>query len=121
MVDTKQWAEVVKRLAKRTEEGTERWDTSLFSKDLREDVLGDGIYSATVQGRYLMVYEYQYKSYSDEDHYEWEREVAIEFVDTKGCLQWAWSRTPYNDQLLDAIRYQLAYADQFLKDFLAEE
>lgn len=118
MVNTSQWAEAVRKLILRTAEGPLQWNATFYSKELREDVLGDGIYLANVQGRSLIVYEYRYKSYSDEEHYVWEQGVTIEFVDHEGCLQWAWPKTPYHFQLLDTIRYQLARADKFLEDFL---
>lgn len=101
----------------RTSQGTLTWQEISDTKLFRENVVG-AIYSGVVLGRALFVYECRYKDYTDEDHYELVPDIAIEFVDEKGALQWAWPKTPYRFQLLDAIRYQVSGADEFLKGFL---
>jgi hypothetical protein len=95
------------------------WSTNQFLPSIRKNVVGDVIYSAAVNGRMVVVYEYSYTAY-DVDGPTEENDVAIEFVDNMGNLQWQWPKLPYRWQLLDAIRYTLCGANDFLKTFLPQ-
>ena len=120
MPDETKWTDALAKLIKKTEAGEVKWGPSPLPALIREDAVGGVIYFTAIQGRGLIVYEYTYKSYSvDVDSWIDDREVSIEFVDTAGNLQWRWPKLDQRSQLLDAIRYQLAGANEFLERFLA--
>ncbi|HUT94347.1 MAG TPA: hypothetical protein VMY37_33110 [Thermoguttaceae bacterium] len=113
------WAPAVQKLVALTESGKLTWERCYHAPPRAHEIVGDML-RANVQGRYITVYEYRFKSYEDEDTWSWETEVAVEFVDSQGELQWRWPATSYRWALIDAIRAQLAGAPDFLRKFLAE-
>ncbi len=125
MPNEQEWTRVQKELVRQTEAGELFWDSKYFPPSIRKNVTGDVIYSAAINGRMVIVYEYTYAVYDesgstlhDESGSTYEKDVSIEFVDNKGNLQWQWPQLPYRRQLLDAIQYRLSGAYDFLKSFL---
>lgn len=114
------WAPAVAKLVALTESRELTWDRFFHTPPRDHDIVGDTMFRANVQGRYIAVYEYRFKTYEDEDTWSWETEVAVEFVKSEGELQWRWPATSYRWALIDAIRAQVAGAPQFLEKFLAE-
>lgn len=121
MRDADQWNTAAQRLTILTERGSLKWIDNLWPLEIREAVVGDAVYGATFKNKFLMVYEYSYRAYSDEDNFEWAKDVAIEFVDHQGNLQWQWPKVPYRIRLLDAIRCKVSGATDFLESLLAED
>jgi hypothetical protein len=113
------WAPAVKKLVALTESGELQWDRLSHMLSREEEIVGD-VFRATVQSREIVVYEYRFKNYQDEDTWSWDTDVAIEFVRGGGELEWRWPETPSRWALIDAIRAQLARAPDFLRRFLAE-
>lgn len=120
MPNEEKWTEVITKLTEQTEAGQVNWQQgSPFGPVVRENDIRD-VYSAPVQGRWVLVYEYTYRSYSDEDVWTLENEVSIEFIDTEGKLQWKWPKLAGRWQLIEAIRYRISGAHEFLQGFLHE-
>src|SRR5436190_1140715 len=101
------WDAAVGKLRQMTEDGTIEWVADSRVEGVREEVVAPG-YHAEVSGRNVIVYEYRHKTYIYEDRYEWENEVAIEFVSGTLQLQYAWPEVGGRWQLLDAIRFQVS-------------
>jgi hypothetical protein len=122
MADENRWTEAVRMLSEQTEKGEVSWQQGLFPPDIRPyvTVSGDGIYSTVINGRKLIVYEYTYQNWIDSGNSTDETEVAIEFVDGEGKLQYQWPKLPFRLQLLDAIRYRVSGAYQFLDSFVPQ-
>jgi len=127
MSDQDRWSAALTKLIQQTELDHIRWQTNLIPIH-RDDVVGD-IYICPVYGKYIAVYEYSYKKYTDDRGEEsgegigWERatDVAIEFVlPPDGRLEWRWPARPMQRQLLDAIGYQASGARNFLDNFLKQ-
>jgi hypothetical protein len=119
MAVERDWTKAVKVLVEKTNNGNIRWSEGHYPPDFRENAVGP-VYKAVVGGRWLAVYEYSYKYYTDADEFEWRQQAAIEFVQEDGTLEWKWPETPLGWELLDAIRAQQAGAahfyDQLVKD-----
>jgi hypothetical protein len=113
------WTGAVDKLLDLTAAGKVKWDCGFFETKMRDDVNG-WIYSTYLNGRHIIVYEYAYKCFTDEDTWHWDTEVAIEFVDGDGRLEWQWPVTPSRFQLLDAVRRSAHGAEEFLEDFLED-
>ena len=121
MSDSEKWADAIEKVTKMTDQGSLNWQQAggiPMPNLVRDDVLGD-IYVATVQGRWMAIYEYRDKSYLDDTNWHWEDAVAVEFIDNTGKLQWRWPFYPAAWQLLDAVKRQVTGADDFLRQFLA--
>jgi len=112
MTDKERWEQAIARLVEMTRDDALTWQRSIDVK--RSDATGD-VYEASIQGRRVVVWEYRFRSY---DEPQAEEDIAIEFVDMMGKTEWRWPEAPSRWSLLDAIRYQLAGAGDFLKHFL---
>lgn len=120
MSDGEKWDRALRKLIALTRDGSLIWNPNSVPRDSRDEVQGEGIYATVLQERHLIVYEYRFRNYTDEDTWTWDTEVAVEFVDGEGNLQWPWPALPGRFQLLDAIRYQAAGAGEFLEEFLSD-
>jgi hypothetical protein len=116
-MNDKEWEPVVEKLIEQTISGKVQWWPESKLDEVRENVVGDG-YCAEVMGRRIAAYEFRYKRYSDEDLWEWDEDVAVEFVDADCKLLWRWPGVSNRYRLVDAIRYQHANAKQFANEFL---
>jgi hypothetical protein len=113
------WEQVVSKLVDETKLGRVRWARSTPPRTAAgENVLV--AYTAPVSGKTIACYEYDYRYYLDEDEFVTMSDVAIEFVDERGVTEWRFPQTPRRRELLDAIRYCDAGADDFLRSFLPE-
>ena len=112
MTDKQNWEQAVTRLLEWTRDSRLKWQKS--TGVLRADAISD-VYEAMIQGRRVVVWEYRVRSFDEPQAVE---DVAIEFVDVTGKAEWRWPETASRWALLDAIRYQLAGADSFLKQLL---
>ncbi len=117
MYSESQWEKAIKKLLDLTHSRKLEWTTLEL---LERDGIQGHAYVAAVQDRFIAVYEFQYKSYHDEDSWEWDNEVAIEFVDNNFNLEWRWPASPLRWRLLDEIRFQSSHASDFIEKFLEE-
>jgi hypothetical protein len=119
--DEVNWDAAIDKLAELTERGDLEWDTVVNFHGRGEEVAVPPVFEANVKGRKVRVYEYQYKHYTDADEWDWATELAIEFVDENGNLEYPWKgRLGSRLRLLDAIRYRTAQVGDFLEEFLHE-
>lgn len=109
-----EWNTAVERVLAMTQRDEITW---IKSSVAREDVVGNA-YETIVLGRRVLVWEYSFRRYTDEDMWTLDNEVAIEFVDPLGVCEWRWPETPARWKLLDAVRAQLANAKGFLRALL---
>jgi len=120
-----EWEQAVHRLIMLTQSGELKWQIHPQTKSQRENVEGE-VYVANVHGRSIAVYEYRFQYYDEEPGtgssggWDTRSEVAIEFVDSSGVLQYRWPATPGRRPLLDAIQCAVSDADHFLKQLLGQ-
>ena len=114
------WKRATERLARLTVESRLEWVPFYELKARGEEKITEPVF-LTVNDRRVAVYEYRYRYFTDEEKWEWDNEVAIEFVNENLDLEYRWPQVAGRLQLLDVIRYQVSNADKFLKEFLAEE
>jgi len=106
------WEIVQRQLVTDTEDGKVNWSPN--STVNRSDSTGD-IYIAHVAGKMMIVYEYRYPDFQTGEP---TTDVAIEFIEPDGKSLWKWPQLAYRVQLLDAIRYRLSGAVDFLNALL---
>lgn len=114
MSDDDRWERIVGELVDKTRAGDLVWKASPAAK--REDATSD-IYEARVLDRDVVLYEYKYQYYIDEDEWHWVREVAIEFTEPLTDHTWRWPRTGKHYELLEAVKRQAFRADEFADAF----
>ncbi len=145
MASENEWARATEKLVEITNSGSLNWQIHPNLREQRDDIQGDP-YFALVQTRFIAVYEFRFKFYTDEDSWEFRNEVAVEFIEMGGKLEYRWPSTPKRSRstqrlfiemggkleyrwpstpkrwvLLDAIRCVVSRAPQFLKNFLADD
>jgi len=130
MTTESEWEQAIEKLIIMTESRQLIWQADPKTKSRRENVEGD-VYVAKVQGRNIAVYEYRFPYYDEDSSgcsssvgaisgWEMRNEVAIEFVDESGVLQYRWPAVAGRWTLLDIIRCAVSGAQDFLKTFLAQ-
>src|SRR3569833_625779 len=115
MNETEEWEKVLKKLASQTDTGDVTWQ--VFSRPVRENLVGY-VYMAEVKNKKIVIYEYSYRHYADEDVWEDLTDVAVEFVSHDGTLEWRIPAAPARHELLNAVRKATAGAGDFLAEFL---
>lgn len=111
------WNDAAIKLAELTRAGDVKWSSNPAMAKLREDAVGS-VFVGKYLDKLMCVYEYKYRRFTDVDEWEWETDVAIEFVTDGGALEWRWPAVAQRRSLLDAIRYAAANAGDFLKKLL---
>lgn len=118
-VEKTNWDEVVSKLIRMTENGQLRWSVDPRLNGLREGVVGRA-YAASFHERVIAIYEIRYKSYRDEDTWDWDTGVVVEFIDNDANSEWQLPSSPKFWKLLDVVKFQVAGVDKLLKELLAE-
>ncbi|MGC4090881.1 MAG: hypothetical protein QM756_24015 [Polyangiaceae bacterium] len=111
--DDERWTKVIEKLMSKTEQGKIEW--SECGSSIRDNVIGIP-YAADVENKHILIYEYQYKNYDDENDFYWASGVAVEFVDNQLNLAWRLPQTDNRRQLLEAVRRQASGADEFAEN-----
>jgi hypothetical protein len=115
-----EWEQAVQRLIRLTESGELRWQVHPETTSRRENVEGE-VYAASVEGRWIAVYQYRFPYYDEDiDGMIQRNEVAVEFIEPSGALQYRWPAVPGRSLLFDAITCAVSGAQDFLKRFLAQ-
>ncbi|RFZ95180.1 hypothetical protein D0C36_06535 [Mucilaginibacter conchicola] len=81
----------------------------------------DDVFVTQVLEKKLRLYRFQYKSYYDEDIYEWVDKYRLEFVGIWGNSEWTF---PYEMPIFDlyeSVRYKVSNIDKFMEDFLGDD
>ncbi len=114
------WTMAVKKLIQMTRDGELRWRPSheLCGRCKETDIVSPA-YLAEVDGKRVAIFEYRFMSFTDAEVWHWDTGVTIEFVDQNHESEWVWPSPQGRFELLDAVRYQAAEADDFLNRFLA--
>ena len=117
-----EWNEAAKRLIELTESGQMRWEQNrdLCRRREKDEEFVGPAYVTEYGGKRIAVYEYRYKQWLDAEKWDWERDVAVEFVDENFESEWTWPAPQRRGALLESIQYQTSHARQFLQAILAE-
>ena len=119
--DRTKWAAFVKKLISQTIKNKFKWN-DFKDKTSRNDSLGSIFFAEIINGKYVVVYRYEYRYYRDEDSYETRQDVAIELVNSVGNKLW---RLPdvgaFGHELIDLIQFYEADAQNTFDDFLSDD
>jgi hypothetical protein len=66
----------------------------------------------------IATYPYKYRSWYDEEHFDWVDDVAIELVEHDGGKLWRFPDVGQRFALLEAIEYRVSGAEGFVKSYL---
>ncbi len=118
-----EWERVLRKLTEQTEAGEVSWRQATEVK--RDNLVGTA-YAAVAKNRNVCVYEFRYKEYlgsgAGDDDWEWENEVAVEFISgIDDQVEYQWPAVHGRWELLDKVRCVVSGAADFVKDFLKEQ
>jgi hypothetical protein len=68
--------------------------------------------------KYLRIAQVRYKFWVDEDRFEWDGRVVLDFVDIQGKLLWRFPPNPKIPELYEAVRFSTSGVGNAIRDFL---
>ncbi|MCH8808409.1 MAG: hypothetical protein IH993_01030 [Proteobacteria bacterium] len=114
--DNKKWISLIAKLLQLTQSGKIQWKAvSPAKENLPADERIALVYEADYLEQGLRIYEFEYKSWVDEDRFEWSNGIKLEFTDRLGRSLYSVSDILGLWDLLRAIKYKSANIDAFLE------
>ena len=129
------WVEAITKLIKQTQEGRIKWLPGKHDKESgRDDLRIESVFITNYKNKTLRLYKYSYKvevpglfdnianvySNMTRKYPYWTSSIALEFISDDGKSLWTFPDTNALNDLLGAVRYQVAGVDEFLDDILQE-
>ena len=107
-------------LLEHTQEGRLKWEAVSPSSDLTEgsNIVVKVMYVAQKDGRALRLYPYRFRSYTDEDAWHWDDNLALEVSDPKYISWWQFPRNRVIWDLLEAVKFKTTGVDDFIDNLL---
>lgn len=116
MATDKQWTDAVQKLFEQTNAGLLKWTVS--PEIMRPDVVGH-VFTTRARDRVIAIYEFEYPWYNpDTDETITDTNVAVEFIDQAGNLEYRWPKTRFHWALLEKVRFSVTAVQSFLDEFL---
>ncbi len=114
---------IITKLNRETKEGIVKWDTirNKPSSLSGSEVLVDNVYVCKILDKRLRLYKYQSKYFLDEDRFEWNDGYRLEFMDSYGNSEWAFSEDRAIYDLYQSVRFKASDIEKFMGDYLANE
>ena len=119
MVERNKWIVLVAKLLEATQEDKIRWASqqppdAIFLSGER----ADKVYITEFLDRKFRIYDYSFKSWQDDERFEWQEGLKLEFIDDAGHSQFEVPTVAGIGDLLAAVKYQTADIDKFLQDLV---
>ncbi len=110
------WISLIAKLLQLTQNGEIRWKAVSPPKEtLPADERTALVFEAEYLEQGLRIYEFEYKSWENEDRVEWSNGIKLEFTDRLGRSLYSVSDVQGLWDLLRAIQYKSANIDAFLE------
>ncbi|HEY9160954.1 MAG TPA: hypothetical protein VIS94_07710 [Desulfomonilia bacterium] len=82
------------------------------------DNIVDFVYQTTFENKELRIYEERYKYWYDEDKWNWDSRVILDFADDYGRSVWKFPSLPGLWDLLESVKYREVDVDGFVSDII---
>ncbi len=109
------------KLIKDTKKGEINWEStsnsSLSNLPSTEKPVSK-VYTSVISKKTLRIYEFQVKSYTDEDEWDWIQRVRLEIIDENSDTIYEYNYDYSLYKLFKAVREMNSGVDDFMKDFL---
>jgi hypothetical protein len=87
--------EFLEQVVERSYKGKLQWDIDERDQEFENDEEPIGYPSTTTLApNYLRIAQVRYKIWSDEDRFDWESRIVLDFVDSAGKLLWRFPPNP---------------------------
>jgi hypothetical protein len=129
------WVEAITKLIKYTQEGKIKWLPGSHDKEIgRDDLRMESVFITKYKDSTLRLYKYSFKveepglldsfstvfSIKKLTYPYWTSSIALEFIGENGKNLWTFPSNNALNDLLEAVRYQVAGVDDFLNDILQD-
>jgi len=128
------WVEAITKLIKLTQEGNLIWSPKTGMDANREDYRVDTFFVSKYKNKILRLYKCNYRidepgplsqitsifSDTKRKYPYWTSSITLEFIDDVGNTIWTFPYSNVLKDLLEAVRYQVAGVDDFIKDILED-
>jgi hypothetical protein len=115
---------LINKINRETKEGKILWTRNNRTPSSLEgsERLANGIYyTSPFEGKYLRLYKYKSKSYSDEDVFDWVDGLRLELIDDMHNSLWDFPNDAATNSLYDTIRFKTADIDNLFDSYLKGE
>lgn len=110
-------------LLKLTQEGTLIWTATEPSPDITDG--GNNVvkvmYVTRKDDRALRLYHYRFRSYTDEDEWHWDDNLALEVSDPQGISWWRFPGNRVIWDLLEAVKFKTTKVDEFIDKLIEQQ
>ena len=117
------YTKVLAKLLQETQDRTLLWEVGKPPRDLTtgtDDII-DTVFIAVKKDRFLRLYPYKRKCYSDEFNFYWDDRVTLEISDKESLSWWQFPKNPIIWDLLEAVNFNTIDVDGFMNDIISEE
>jgi len=118
--DERKWSRFVEKLHADTLQRRIEWQD--ITNHVERDNLDGPVFLAQIlPEKYVVVYQYRYQYWTDEDQFFWETETAIELADAGGQCLWRLPGVRGRAALLDAVCYVVSDAEDTFNEYLGQD
>lgn len=107
-------------LIEQTQDGKLKWNACQPPNDITEGKEGTVhiVYQTERDNKLIRLYEYKDRVYTDEDVWHWDDRVALELSNEPKNAWWRFPRHSVIWDLLEAVKFKVAGADEFIDNLL---
>lgn len=112
--------QLVLKLIKLTSNNEIKWDgNSVYSPELPNgEIILDKIYKTAYSGGRFQIYRYKFKSWMDEDRFEWSQRIRLELVDSQGHTDYEFEYENSMNDLYEIVREQASDVENLIDNIL---
>lgn len=118
--DRDRWTKFVNKLITQTAKGQLKWEDS-SDKTSRKYALGPIFTAEIIEDKYVAIFRYEFRYYTDEEEYDIRKDVAIELVDEDRRELWRLPEVGERHELIDLLEFHEAGAEATLDEFLKDD
>jgi hypothetical protein len=114
--------EFLEQVVERSHKGKLQWDIDERDQEFENDEEPIGYPSTTTLApNYLRIAQVRYKIWSDEDRFDWESRIVLDFVDSAGKLLWRFPPNPKIPELYEVVRFESSGIADAVTSFLKSD
>jgi len=112
----------LERVTELSRSGRMKWDYDESQQEFEIDEEPIG-YPSIVRfsGNYLRLCQVRYKYWTDEDRWNWDSRIVLDFVDSDGKLLWRFPPNPDIPELYETVRLSASGVADAIREFLEKK
>jgi len=120
-----QWIEAIAKLTKMTQENDLVWSIGELPEFFKIEKTVEMVYITKYKDKILRIYETRDKEYAFDlftirKEFTWTTRTVLDFIEPSGVSLWTFPEVQGLNNLLNAVKFQVAKVKDFMKDLLNE-